>query len=44
MVDDDTRAVILARREKGKSIRVIASAVGVSVGTMSGVLADAATG
>ena len=44
VVDDDKRAVILARREKGKSIRVIASAVDVSVGTVSGVLADAATG
>ncbi|SEC28062.1 recombinase family protein [Arthrobacter woluwensis] len=42
VVDDDKRAVILARREKGESIRVIASAVGVSVGTVSGVLADAA--
>ncbi|KAB1661920.1 helix-turn-helix domain containing protein [Pseudoclavibacter sp. CFCC 13796] len=44
VVDDDKRAVILARREKGKSIRVIASAVDVSVGTVSGVLAEAATG
>lgn len=42
VVDDDKRAVILARREKGESIRVIALAVGVSVGTVSGVLADAA--
>lgn len=44
MVDDDKRAVILARLEKGKSIRVIASAVDVSVGTVSGVRAEATTG
>lgn len=40
VVDDDKRTVILARREKGESIRVIAEAVGVSVGTVSGVLKD----
>ncbi|WP_053351750.1 recombinase family protein [Leucobacter musarum] len=44
VVDDDKRAVILARREKGKSIRVIASAVDVSVGAVSGVRAEATTG
>ncbi len=42
VVDDDKRAVILTRREKGQSIRVIADAVGVSVGTVSSVLKDAA--
>lgn len=40
VIDDDKRTVILARREKGESIRVIAEAVGVSVGTVSGVLKD----
>ena len=40
VVDDDKRTVIMARREKGESIRVIAEAVGVSVGTVSGVLKD----
>ncbi|WP_309066824.1 recombinase family protein [Microbacterium sp.] len=38
VVDQDKRAAILARREKGQSIREIASAVGVSVGTVSSVL------
>lgn len=42
VVDDDKRTVILTRREKGQSIRVIAEAVGVSVGTVSGVLKDVA--
>ncbi|MBN8423098.1 recombinase family protein [Microbacterium esteraromaticum] len=40
VVDQDKRTVILARRKKGESIRVIAEAVGVSVGTVSGVLKD----
>ncbi|WP_428981966.1 helix-turn-helix domain-containing protein [Microbacterium horticulturae] len=45
MIDDDKRAIILARREKGESIRVIARVLDVSVGTVHGVLAegDAAT-
>ncbi|MGO3878224.1 MAG: recombinase family protein [Agrococcus casei] len=34
VIDDDKRAVILARRERGESIREIAAAVGVSVGTV----------
>ncbi len=34
VVDEDRRAVILARREKGDSIRVIAGALGVSAGTV----------
>ena len=42
VVDDDKRMVILKRREKGQSIRVIAKAVGVSVGTVSGVLKETA--
>lgn len=42
VVDEDKRTLILTRREKGQSIRVIAEAVGVSVGTVSGVLKDAA--
>lgn len=41
VVDEDKRTVILARREKGESLRVIAEAVGVSVGTVSGVLKEA---
>jgi len=39
VVDGDKRAAILARREKGESIREIARALGVSVGTVHGVLA-----
>ena len=42
VVNDDKRTVILARRERGDSIRVIAEAVSVSVGTVSGVLKEAA--
>lgn len=42
VVDDDKRTVILARREKGESIRVIARVLGVSVGTVHNVLAEAA--
>lgn len=42
VVDQDKRAAILARRERGQSIREIASAVGVSVGTVSSVLKAAA--
>lgn len=34
VIDDDKRAVILARREKGESIRVIARALDVSSGTV----------
>lgn len=40
VIDDDRRAVILARRARGESIRVIARALGVSVGTVHGVLAE----
>ena len=39
VIDDDRRAVILARREKGESIRVIARVLDVSVGTVHAVLA-----
>ena len=34
VVDDDKRAAILARREKGQSLREIAAGVGVSVGVV----------
>lgn len=44
VIDDDKRAVILARREKGESIRVIAGVLGVSVGTVHNVLAEEAAG
>ena len=40
VIDDDKRAVIMSRREKGESIREIASAVGVSVGTVHAVLGE----
>lgn len=39
VVDEDREAVILARRERGESIRQIAAAVGVSVGTVHGTVA-----
>lgn len=41
VVDEDREAVILARRERGESIRQIAAAVGVSVGTVHGTVARA---
>lgn len=44
VIDDDKRAVILARREKGESIRMIARALGVSVGTVHNVLTEEAAG
>ena len=34
VVDDDKRAAILARREKGQTLREIAAGVGVSVGVV----------
>lgn len=40
VVDDDKRTVIVARRERRESIRQIASAVGVSVGTVWTVLEE----
>lgn len=43
VIDDDRRAVILARREKGESIRVIARVLDVSVGTVHAVLAEEST-
>lgn len=43
VIDDDKRAVILARREKGESIRVIARVLDVSVGTVHAVLAEEST-
>jgi len=44
VLDDDKRAAILARREKGESVREIARGVAVSVGTVHKALAgDSAT-
>ncbi len=40
VIDDDKRTVVLARREKGESIREIAAATGVSVGAVHKVLAE----
>lgn len=40
VIDDDKRAVILARRDRGESIRVIAQALNVSAGSVHGVLAE----
>lgn len=42
VIDDDKRTVVLARREKGESIREIAAATGVSVGAVHKVLAEQA--
>lgn len=41
VIDDDKRAIILGRREKGESIRVIARVLDVSVGTVWSVLDEA---
>ena len=41
VVDDDKRAAILARRERGESIRTIAAGVKVSVGVVHKTLTDA---
>lgn len=43
VLDDDKRAVIVARREKGESIREISAAVGTSVGTVHSVVATMRT-
>lgn len=43
VVDDDKRAAILARRNRGESIRTIASGVRVSVGTVHRILSVTAT-
>ncbi|MGO1545345.1 MAG: recombinase family protein [Leucobacter sp.] len=40
VIDDDKRAIILARREKGESIRVIARVLDVSVGSVHAVLSE----
>lgn len=40
VIDDDKRAVILARRQRGESIRVIARVLQVSVGTVHRVVAE----
>ncbi|MCT1657514.1 sigma-70 region 4 domain-containing protein [Brevibacterium luteolum] len=44
MIDDDKRTVILARREKGESIREIAATTGVSVGAVLGVESEEKAG
>jgi hypothetical protein len=41
VVDDDKRAAILARRQRGESIRTIAAGVKVSVGVVHKTLAGA---
>ena len=41
VIDDDKRAVILSRGEQGESIRSIAQSLGISVGTVHSVLANA---
>ena len=43
-IDDDKRTVILARREKGESIREIAATTGVSVGAVLGVESEEKAG
>lgn len=43
VIDDDKRAIILARREKGESIRVIARVLDVSVGSVHAVLSEETT-
>lgn len=43
VVDDDRRAAILARRQRGESIRTIAAGVKVSVGVVHKTLADTRT-
>ena len=40
VIDDDKRAAILSRRERGESIRVIAAGVGASVGAVHKALAE----
>lgn len=40
VINDDKRAVILARREKGESMRVIARVLDVSVGTVHSVITE----
>ncbi|MGP5197339.1 sigma factor-like helix-turn-helix DNA-binding protein [Arthrobacter rhombi] len=44
VIDDDKRTVILARREKGESIREIAATTGVSVGAVLGVESEEKAG
>ena len=44
VVDDDKRAAILARRERGESIRTIAAGVKVSVGVVHKTLTEALPG
>lgn len=44
VIDDDKRTVILARREKGESIREIAATTGASVGAVLGVESEEKAG
>ena len=44
VIDDDKRTVILARREKGESIREIGATTGVSVGAALGVVPEEKSG
>jgi len=44
VIDDAKRAIILSRRAKGDSIRVIARVLDVSVGTVHGVIAEETSG
>lgn len=43
VVDDDKRAVILARRARGETIRTIATGLGISIGVVHKTLTHAAT-
>ncbi|MCF8610199.1 recombinase family protein [Gordonia sp. HY285] len=43
VLDDDKRAIILARRERGESVREIARGVAVSVGTVHKALSEDST-
>lgn len=44
VIDDAKRTVILARRERGQSIREIAATKGVSVGAVLGVVSEEKAG
>lgn len=44
MIDDDKRTVILARRERGQSIREIGATTGVSLGAVLGVVSGEKAG
>lgn len=44
VIDHAKRAIVLSRRAKGQSVRVIARAFDVSVGTVHGVIAEETSG